>query len=631
MSHAPENHPKHSRGNFPQTHDAHMGLSSARWEPLFDALADSVTIYNGEGMLLRMNRAARTLFDVPLKQADAGTSYLSLLKRCLWYDERHRPLSPEQLPLSLLLHGQTAPCQPVSRMVTAVCAKHETSVLFCCSPLCDPQEQLSEVVCLFHELGTSSLQTQDILRAYQAVSTLIEAFLRIPELIDAPGEESVLRLLLRLQPVGAYLVDTIAHTLETEVVMLLALGPAGEVYYVATHGLTAEEHQRCLQINGRFFRTDFLGEKEVDRLSRDESIIMPLDRIRHPFADLPEGPYMILMTPIFLRERETGLLVTYKTGVTRRYSSEEVQLATLVAQLVALVLEYLQACSRAEQPQGKALMQQEINSLTDAFLTSVNHEFRTPLTVVLGNLQLAMRRLRALADQMPSPPASSPQKIAAIERPLAQATQGARTLERLLVTIIDTVRIQQGVLTLHPRDVDLGELVTQIVTQQRAHTPASVIDVQIAPGLPRLFADRSALEQVITIYLLNALARTPPGRPVRVQVEPVEAGVRVAITDHGPVLRPAEQHAVWKRFTRLRTAAPVHELDWSLGLGLYLCRELIQRHGGEVGVQSVAREGTTFWLTLPVGETMYVSMRLASTTDREDERASSKRSCDDHP
>jgi len=561
-------------------------------------------IYNREGKLTQINQAASTLFAIPCKQADAGTSYLEILHRCRWYDEQHRPLSLEQLPLSLLLQGQIAPCQPVSKVVTAVGAAEERWVLFCCSPLCEPQGQLSEVVCLLHELDPSSLQTHHALRAYHAVSALIEAFLRIPDLVDATAEEQVFQLLLRLQPVGSYLVEAIAQALEAERVVLCALGPAYEMCYIATYGLTDEELQRRLQVNGSISLMDFLEETMVTRLSHGETIMMPLEHIRRPFTDLQElDHYMILIAPIFLRKRLVGTLATNKAGVKRPYTSEEVLLATLTAQLTALVLEYVLACEAANQPQGKALMQQEINYLTDAFLNSISHEFRTPLTVVLGNLQLAIRRLQALANQLPSSPDPLPPKIAAIGRPLEQATQGARTLERLLGVVIDAVHIHQDVFTLRRAPVDLGELVTQVVTHQRMQTPEATLTLQIAAGPPQVFADRSSIEQVIKIYLLNALARTLPGHSAMMRVEEVEAGVRVAISDQGPVLHPGEQQAIWNRFTRVRMIAPVHELDWSLGLGLYLCREIIQRHGGEVGVQSIAGESTTFWFTLPTHET----------------------------
>lgn len=581
-----------------------MNQPSAHWEPRVDALADGVMVYDREGKLTQMNQAASILFAVSCKQAEVGASYLEILRRCRWYDEQHRPLSPEQLPLSRLLQGQIAPCQPVSKAVTAVGATKERLLLFCCSPLCEPQGHLSEVVCLLHEFDPSFLQTRHALRAYHAVSALIEAFLRIPDFMDATGGEQVFQLLLRLQSVGSYLIEAIAQTLEAEKAVLIALGPASEVYYVATYGLTAEERQHRLQVEGGISLSEFLGETMATRLFRGESVMMPLDQIHRPFTGVPVYDQdMILIAPIFLRERLIGLIATHKAGVTRPYTSEEVLLATLTAQLTSLILEYLQACSVADQPQGKVLIQQEINYLTDAFLNSISHEFRTPLTVVLGNLQLAMRRLQALANQLPSSPDPLPPKLAAVEHPLEQATQGARTLERLLGVVIDAVYIHQDVFTLHRMPVDLGELVTRVVTHQRMQTPEAALTLHIAAGLPQVFADRSSIEQVIRIYLLNALARTLPGHAVMVRVEEVEAGVRLAISDQGPVLHPGEQQAIWNRFTRVGMIAPVHELDWSLGLGLYLCREIIQRHGGEVGVQSTVGDGTIFWFTLPTHET----------------------------
>jgi signal transduction histidine kinase len=74
----------------------------------------------------------------------------------------------------------------------------------------------------------------------------------------------------------------------------------------------------------------------------------------------------------------------------------------------------------------------------------------------------------------------------------------------------------------------------------------------------------------------------------------------VAVHDDGSAISPDEQQEIWHRFTRPR--APVYELDWSLGLGLYTCKEFIQRHHGEVGLESVPDAGATFWFTLPLPE-----------------------------
>lgn len=559
-------------------------------------------IYNSEGTLLSMNLAASKLLNIPLKQTDAGTSYLHVLNRCRWYDERHRPLSLDQLPLSLLLHSQITPGKPVNRFVTASCAECETSLLFCCSPFTDPQQQkLQAVICLLHEMDPSYQQAHNTLRSYQVVATLIEAFLHIPDLLDASAEEPVPSLLLHLQPAGHYLVTAVAQALEVERVLLLAIGPTNTVYYVATYGLSPEQHRHRLEMNGRFSLMDFLDEGMITRLSQHETLMVSLDQIRSPITNLAEfGPRILLIAPIFLQESLTGLLVTHKAGEKRSYSSEEMLLATLTAQLIALVLKYLQICKTADKARIKSLMQQEMNHLVDSLLVSVNHEFRTPLTVVLGNLQLAMRRLQALYEQLAGQTDHFSQPITAVQDPLEQAAQGARTLDRLLTIITHAVQIHLDVFTLRRTHFDVIELITLLVTQQQAYAPGHTLELQIAPGINQVVADRESIQQVIMIYLLNALTRSPLEQPVRIRVEKQEAVVYVAISDRGPAIPPSQQQAIWKRFTRLSSSFLVHELDWSLGLGLYLCREIIRRHRGEVGLQSATGDGTTFWFTLPV-------------------------------
>jgi PAS domain S-box-containing protein len=247
------------------------------------------------------------------------------------------------------------------------------------------------------------------------------------------------------------------------------------------------------------------------------------------------------------------------------------------------------------------------NARMDEFLHTATHELKAPLTALQANLQLVERRLQRMLTSTPDgPPNASREALETVVQLVARNQQQVRRLTRLVNDLVEAARIQAGKLEIHPTPCDLAEIVWETVTEQRAVRPERTIHLQLAEGQPVLVAaDADRIGQVVTNYLTNALKYSPADRPVEVTLavegETARAAL-VSVRDHGLGIPAEEQTRVWERGHRVSGIEPSSE-GVGLGLGLHISREIVERHGGAVGVRSASGQGSTFWFTLPIERT----------------------------
>jgi len=236
----------------------------------------------------------------------------------------------------------------------------------------------------------------------------------------------------------------------------------------------------------------------------------------------------------------------------------------------------------------------ETDRKKDNFLANVSHELRTPLVTVLGWSEL-------LADG----------KLGALEGRQRQAAQviraSGRRLEAFITELLDFSRHELTRDRLQLGAFEAGEVLSQAVVGlgPRFAERGLKVRARAARGLPRLWADRDRVVQVLVNLLTNADRHSPAGGTIRVAAARGRAGaVVVSVTDQGEGIAPEHLARIFDRLYQVRDTAAPRDRGGGLGLGLAIARAIVEAHGGTITVRSRVGRGTTFRFSLPTVEVL---------------------------
>jgi signal transduction histidine kinase len=182
--------------------------------------------------------------------------------------------------------------------------------------------------------------------------------------------------------------------------------------------------------------------------------------------------------------------------------------------------------------------------------------------------------------------------------------QAGIRMSQLLNDLLQVSRAQVGKLSVRPQPCDLISIVSDIIAEQRQMHPTRQMRlVRTAKRHIAVIADPARIGQVVTNYLTNACKYSPEAQPIEVRIEASQGTARVSIRDRGPGLSSANQQAIWECFYQAPDVERQIGSDAGLGVGLYVCRTIVEQHLGAVGVESTMGRGATFWFTLPLSTT----------------------------
>jgi len=226
-----------------------------------------------------------------------------------------------------------------------------------------------------------------------------------------------------------------------------------------------------------------------------------------------------------------------------------------------------------------------LEQLKDEFISLVSHEFRTPLTVIMGSLNTVLTE----GERLPQ---------AEVQQLLRDASLESESLSHLLGNLLELSRVQAQQLYLYSEPVNIKNLIQDTVDKIRRQSSSHQFLIDIPKGLPPINADSIRVERILYNLLDNAVKYSPGGSQVRVSAKMQPGYLVIGVSDQGRGLSPHEQSRVFGPFQRLEHARP--DEAQGIGLGLLVCRRLVEAHGGRIWVDSKLGKGSTFYFTLPL-------------------------------
>lgn len=233
--------------------------------------------------------------------------------------------------------------------------------------------------------------------------------------------------------------------------------------------------------------------------------------------------------------------------------------------------------------------ERELEQQKAELLRVVAHDLANPVSAMQLYIQMEQRRL---ARSYATPPDAGSGLAPAVEHAMVR-------IDRLLRDLQVAVGAEAGALRIEPARIDLAALCRHEAELQQAVT-GRTIELRLPEGVVSLLADPERIGQVVANLLFNALKYSPPNREVTLTVSVEREWARVAVTDHGPGIPAHELSQLFHQFHRVSTIQAQRGFGASLGLGLYISRSIVERHGGTIHVESEVGEGSTFWFMLPL-------------------------------
>lgn len=252
-------------------------------------------------------------------------------------------------------------------------------------------------------------------------------------------------------------------------------------------------------------------------------------------------------------------------------------------------------CSQLSNPQGQPLLLCTLHDISEAkklerlkseFIAGVSHELRSPLTIIRGYSQILERALSEYEE---------------LRYYATTISEESRHLARLVDDLLDFSRIETGRLRLSLEWCDLATIVAETARTYEGYAQRHMIRTELLAGPVMARADPARVRQVLTNFINNAIKYSPEGSPITIRLATSERQhqqvAEIRVRDQGPGIAPEHQKRIFERFYRVNPSPAGGE---GIGLGLAICKAIVEGHGGEIDVISEVGKGSEFYFTLPL-------------------------------
>ena len=326
----------------------------------------------------------------------------------------------------------------------------------------------------------------------------------------------------------------------------------------------------------RFPISSDIPSAEVARTG--EAIFSTTDQLSR-FTQLEDrahrGAFAITYLPLTVEGKTLGVL-SFSFPINKKFDKHERDF------MIALARQCAQAVYRSQlyDDAKKAI------EVRDEFLSIASHELRTPLTPLKMQIQAVARQLEKDSANLTP------------ERLIKMVETSDRQITRLSVLIddlLDVTRISAGKLSLNKEYFSMKEMINDVIGQYSQQFKSSQSQVELViEGDMMGYWDKVRIEQVIINLLTNA-AKYAPNRPVLTKISKHDGIIKIQVTDQGPGISLENQDRIFKRFERVSDKSNIG----GLGLGLYICKQIVEAHRGNIYVESILGQGSTFTVELP--------------------------------
>ena len=284
--------------------------------------------------------------------------------------------------------------------------------------------------------------------------------------------------------------------------------------------------------------------------------------------------YLPLKTPM----RTRGVLALRPEVPRLLLVPEQRQQLETFAALTAMALERVHYVQVAQS----ATVQMASERLRNSLLAALSHDLRTPLAALVG-----------LAEML----AAGKPALSAAQQGLATSIhERALRMTEMVTNLLDMARIQSGEIRLRIEWQSMEELIGSALKLTQGSLGERIITVDIGPGTPLVQCDAVLIERVLVNLLENAAKYTPPGTAVDIVVRPQDGQLQVSVRDHGPGVPAGKEALIFEKFTR----GDNESATLGVGLGLAICRAIVEAHLGQIDVTPTRPSGATFSFSLPL-------------------------------